>query len=354
MFDSDGSKSSSPASSQVSSRVRSPSESNEHKRKQAEIEIDLDQPEPLSKKQKRLLKKGKIDENKKDPQKPHDTSQRSKFGVWIGNLSFDTTTNDLKRFMILKTQENEPEARLTEQNITRIHLPMNGRKCKGFAYIDFETPEQAQACIALSETNLNGRNILIKDHFSFEGRPPKQSNGVKNPPSTILFVGNLSHDTTEEHLEMHFQHCGEIVKIRMATFQDSGKCKGFAFIDFRAIGSATKALADKRCRKLDGRILRMEYGEDRSKRTKQQKGHIGSNEVVDGEVEKNNTQGRDSYQSEQSNDMPYENRRPPREDRPKRKLNNERQAKSPGLALVNAQRASFGIVPSTGKKITFD
>ena len=116
--------------------------------------------------------------------------------------------------------------------------------------------------------------MLIKDANSFEGRPEQsksdatQSGGINssNPPSRILFVGNLSFDTTEDLLEEHFRHCGEIVKIRMATFQDTGKCKRFAFIDFKDEEGATTALKSKLTKMLINRKLRMEYGEDRSKR----------------------------------------------------------------------------------------
>lgn len=341
--------------SRIQSQSRSGSaDADDNKRKQEEIEIDLDQPEPLSKKQKRLLKKGRIDETKKDPRKPHDSSQRSKYGVWIGNLSFETTQNELRRFLIAKTCDNEETSRITDESISRINMPMNGRKCKGFAYVDFDTPEHAQACISLSESQLSGRNLLIKDHTSFEGRPPKQSNGVTNPATRILFVGNLSHDTTEEDLEFNFQHCGEITKVRMATFQDSGKCKGFAFIDFKEVESATKALGDKRCKIVNGRILRMEYGEDRSKRTKQQKSHLGAKAaVVEGEVKDD----RDNNISETfaSHDN-FQNDREAVEHSNtwKSRSRKESKAKSPGLALATAQRASSSIIPSTGKKITFD
>lgn len=125
------------------------------------------------------------------------------------------------------------------------------------------------------------RKVLIKDSASFEGRPEKPAKsplvnlttgpGSDNPPTRILFVGNLSYDVTELDLEKHFQHCGQITKIRMATFEDSGKCKGFAFVDFLNSDGPTHALKDKSVTRLNGRPLKMQYGEDRSKRTRQDK-----------------------------------------------------------------------------------
>ena len=67
-----------------------------------EISIDLQGDVPLSKKQQRLLKKGKLDLVKLAKKNPapktvvEENSEESKpkkgeHGIWVGNLSFDTT-----------------------------------------------------------------------------------------------------------------------------------------------------------------------------------------------------------------------------------------------------------------------
>ena len=92
-----------------------------------------------------------------------------------------------------------------------------GNQIKGFAYVDVPSSSHVETIVGLSESILNGRKLLIKDANSFEGRPEQsksdatQSGGINssNPPSRILFVGNLSFDTTEDLLEEHFRHCGK-------------------------------------------------------------------------------------------------------------------------------------------------
>lgn len=300
-----------------------------------ELEIDVNAPEPLSKKQKRLLKKGKINEQKESTaEKP--APKRSDYGVWIGNLSFETDKDELRRFLILKSKDKENP--ITDEDITRVNLPRKqGGKPSGFAYVDFAKPEHVSTAVELSEQNLNGRNLLIKDAKSYEGRPAKVDS--KNPPSRILFVGNLSFETTEDELTQHFQHCGEIMRIRMATFEDTGKCKGFAFIDFREIEAATAALTDKRCRKLLGRDLRMEYGEDRSKRKPKS---ASESTVEEGEAPAEPA----------APPAPRPEKRGPRPTASGSGSSNKR--RTPGAALATAQRAKSAIVASTGKKITFD
>ncbi|AJT33988.1 Nop13p [Saccharomyces cerevisiae EC1118] len=367
-----------------------------------EIEIDLKSSIPLSKKQKRLLRRGKvtleelnakynidpksIEEYKEDAEKKKSGASEkdaqgeestintptgdesgevvkkkkkdeNKYGVWIGNLSFDTTKDDLVRFFIAKTKDNEDEkSRVTEQDITRLSMPRvaaknsNAMKNKGFCYMFFKNVEQMKAVLELSESHLNGRNMLIKDSENYSGRPDKDDLVAmsKNPPSRILFVGNLSFDVTDDLLRKHFQHCGDIVKIRMATFEDSGKCKGFAFIDFKNEEGSTNALKDKSCRKIAGRPLRMEYGEDRSKRQVRKKvENVSRNNSSSFDI--SNNKGYDRAGQDNGSKPEYKrsnaNRRPP--------VDSNNRTKS-SVALATAQRGSAVIVPSQGKKVKFD
>lgn len=310
-----------------------------------ELEIDLNTPEPLNKKQKRLLKKGKIDENKHKvdanpkPEGPATGGdKKSEFGVWIGNLSFDTSRDDLVRLLAARD--------IPSEKVLRIHMPLKAKKNQGFAYADFDSEETMQACIKLSETHLNGRNLLIKNAKSFAGRPAAKDS-QNHKPSRILFVGNLPFDTTEEQLETHFQHCGTITRVRMATFEDSGKCKGFAFIDFLNVETAVAAFNDKGCKKLNGRPLRMEYGEDRSKKRPGAKTQV---DTGSGSTEETVSAELSSGVEEERPRAPVKQKRDKKE-KVKKSFGSSKETS--GMALANAQRASTGIVESKGKKITF-
>ena len=153
---------------------------------------------------------------------------------------------------------------ITEESITRIKLPRvkepgrdkssSAPANKGFAYVDFKDLGGKVAAIALSESGLGGRKLLIKDSTSFEGRPKKEepaeaAAGGEGSSGTALgqkdafkkyenasrkvFVGNLSFKTTEDDLRWNFGKCGEIEFIKVATFEDTGKCKGFAWVTFK-------------------------------------------------------------------------------------------------------------------------
>ncbi|KAK0754668.1 hypothetical protein B0T18DRAFT_289025, partial [Schizothecium vesticola] len=249
--------------------------SSSKKRKSAlkEIEVDVSLPEPPSKKAKRLLKKGKTlpakpqssddEANGDDKKKATDKKkERSPYGVWVGNLRFNATKTELRKWFV----DNSGGA-ITDELITRVHMPSTkpgaaaaGKadtkkpsENRGFAYVDFATFEANVAAIALSETELAGRKLLIKDSTSFEGRPKKEEAKegtaadadepeVKKSASSKVFVGNLSFQVTEDDLWAHFEKCGKIRWIKVATFEDTGKCKGYGWVNFEEPEAAAWAV----------------------------------------------------------------------------------------------------------------
>jgi len=246
---------------------------------------------------------GKKDKKGKKEEDPAKVSRKN--SVWVGNLSFKTTTDDLKRFFSAAGE------------VTRVNMPTKAGNIRGtfenrgyvaprltrfseaygvnsFAYVDFATDTEQTIAIGLSEQPLLGRKLLIKNGTSpmrrcfmsnaiyigndFAGRPAAPEVSIsdpaiaakthtktaqkilraqKQPPCVTLFFGNLGFQTTEgslrEMLEAHQQSNTKtkgkkkeeaddseeeeeekvtkkadpfIRKVRLGTFEDSGKCKG--------------------------------------------------------------------------------------------------------------------------------
>ncbi|KAJ9059182.1 Nucleolar protein 13, variant 2 [Entomophthora muscae] len=145
---------------------------------------------------------------------------RSQHCVWIGNLRYTTTEDDLKRFFA------------SCGNVTRINLPVTNSRNKGFAYVDFDSPDAVARALDLSESSLEGRNVLIKDskNHKKDGQKPPAPKALPNEaqmaPMPTLYVGNLSFHTGKEDLQAAFSKYGEIRKVRISTFEDTGRCKG--------------------------------------------------------------------------------------------------------------------------------
>ena len=292
--------------SQVKSLKRSAQE--------AELEIDVDAPEPPSKKALRKAKKASrptnnkplVDEASKSASvKEEDSSKyndRSQYGIWVGNLSFNTTEADLLR--LLTSDVAKP---LQSDQITRVHLPKGAPKFgksqnKGFAYIDLVDESSLSTALKFTESMLGGRRVLIKNAKSFEGRPQQPTERERrqvNAPSTRIFVGNLDFAATVEDLEAHLGVCGPISNTHMATFEDSGKCKGYAWVEFEQLSSAEKAIrgwieADDQIKDRSSRSrirvdifqkkrLRMEYAESKASRYDKRFGKNAKNPKERGE-----------------------------------------------------------------------
>lgn len=396
----------------MSSTESSPKTSRKRKL-EPDIEVDLAAPEPPSKKALRKAKKKstKVEvvktektpaaEAKQEHRDPEEEpkKQRSGFGIWIGNLQFTTTQDDLRNF--LTTQGN-----FKTEEITRIHLPNGEKKFgkqqnKGFAYIDFSTAGAVQRAIALSEQLLGGRAVLIKDANNFAGRPDKSrddKNASKlssHPPSRKIFVGNLAFDTTKEMLEEHYKPCGTMSHVHIATFEDSGKCKGYGWVEFEELESAEaavrgfvkvpvvedmedvessesdeepekaprKKIVQKKSRekkvwvnRLLGRTLRTEFAEDSTTRYKKRFGKEGSGKH-DSSARSGDDQGREEQTApiEEVTGQRSESSGRHNAQRGQWKPQTKPKASSSGrYSEETVQRLSGSIVESQGKKITFD
>ena len=70
-----------------------------------------------------------------------------------------------------------------------------------------------------------------------------------------LFVGNLSLQTTEDELRTVFEPYGEITRLQVMTDRDTGRARGFAFVELSDDDEAAKAITELNGKELDGRAL---------------------------------------------------------------------------------------------------
>src|SRR5712691_7500195 len=70
-----------------------------------------------------------------------------------------------------------------------------------------------------------------------------------------LFVGNLPYDVTEVELRAHFAAIGPLSSLSLATDRDTGKPRGFAFVEFSARADAEDAMRRLNDQAFKGRAL---------------------------------------------------------------------------------------------------
>ncbi len=81
-----------------------------------------------------------------------------------------------------------------------------------------------------------------------------------------LYVGNLSYSTGEGDLQTLFSQAGSVKSVSLITDRDTGRSKGFGFVEM-ADGAATQAaITALNGKELDGRTLRVNMAMDRPRR----------------------------------------------------------------------------------------
>jgi len=68
-----------------------------------------------------------------------------------------------------------------------------------------------------------------------------------------LYVGNLSFETTEADLKELFGQAGSVETVRIITDRDTGRSKGFGFVEMQKGGD--KAIAEMNGKDFKGRAL---------------------------------------------------------------------------------------------------
>jgi cold-inducible RNA-binding protein len=76
----------------------------------------------------------------------------------------------------------------------------------------------------------------------------------------------MSYDTTSGELETLFSEVGEIVEIFVPTDRNTGRPRGFAFVEFTDQSSAAAAIEKFDGHELQGRSLRVSEAEERQRR----------------------------------------------------------------------------------------
>jgi nucleolin len=86
--------------------------------------------------------------------------------------------------------------------------------------------------------------------------------GQFGEPSKVLFVGGLSWNVDEDWLSKEFEEFSP-VSVRVITHADSGRSKGFSYVEFTDVDAATEALNAKHGTDLDGRTLKCDFSTPR-------------------------------------------------------------------------------------------
>lgn len=78
-----------------------------------------------------------------------------------------------------------------------------------------------------------------------------------------IYVGNLSFDAEVEDVQQLFAEYGNVRKCSLPTDRDTGRKRGFAFVEMASDGEETKAINDLQNVEWMGRSIRVNKAEPR-------------------------------------------------------------------------------------------
>jgi RNA recognition motif-containing protein len=173
--------------------------------------------------------------------------------VYVGNLSWDVTWQDLKEHM--RTAGEVVFAEIITEH--------NGRS-KGCGIVHYATESEAQQAIStLAHTELKGRTIFVREdregntggssgHTGGSGRGQNFS-GSNN---ASVYVWNLSYDTSWQDLKDHMRKAGNVDQATILT-DDDGSSIGCGIVVYQKAQDAQRAIRELQDSELNGRPVKM-------------------------------------------------------------------------------------------------
>jgi len=81
-----------------------------------------------------------------------------------------------------------------------------------------------------------------------------------------IFVGNLSFGATEDKVRSMFEQYGTVDRVSIVTDRDTGRAKGFGFVEMSADAEGDRAIESLNGKDLDGRNLTVNEARPKSDR----------------------------------------------------------------------------------------
>jgi len=190
------------------------------------------------------------------PEKSDDDTARDAATLFVKNLPYSASEDDLRELF---------------DGCTEVRLPRSDGRSKGFAFVQFSTPEEVKEVMEEKQgVELQGRSLFLDvvgqkgNRQSFGGgaggnrRDVSQSKGEAGK-TKVLFVKNLPYSISGEGLQDHFESCKSA---RVATFPDTGKPRGFGFVEFDSADECKAAYDSMQGYEIDGRRVTLDFASE--------------------------------------------------------------------------------------------
>ncbi|KTW26337.1 hypothetical protein T552_02822 [Pneumocystis carinii B80] len=145
---------------------------------------------------------------------------------------------------------------------------VSGRS-KGVGYVEFREEESVHKAINMTGQRLLGIPIIVQLTEAEKNRQAKAdamiSTGGRqgDAPFHRLYVGNIHFNLTEDDLRQIFEPFGELEFVQLQKEHDTGRSRGYGFVQYRDPAQARDALEKMNGFELAGRAIRVGLGNDK-------------------------------------------------------------------------------------------
>ncbi|MEL4897648.1 RNA recognition motif domain-containing protein [Crocosphaera sp. Alani8] len=80
-----------------------------------------------------------------------------------------------------------------------------------------------------------------------------------------IYIGNLSYEVTEADLNVVFSDYGSVKRVHVPTDRDTGRPKGFAFVELSTSDEESKAIETLNGAEWMGRTMKVDEARERRK-----------------------------------------------------------------------------------------
>ncbi|KAI6352993.1 hypothetical protein MCOR25_009222 [Pyricularia grisea] len=192
----------------------------------------------------------------RDPSPPALTEdERDRRTVFVQQLAARLRTRELKEFF-------EKAGPVAEAQIVKDRV---SNRSKGVGYVEFKTEESVAAALQLTGQKLLGIPVIVQPTEAEKNRAVKtETTGTQQTsvPFHRLYVGNIHFSITEQDLQNVFEPFGELEFVQLQK-DDSGRSRGYGFVQFRDATQAREALEKMNGFDLAGRPIRVGLGNDK-------------------------------------------------------------------------------------------
>uniref|UniRef100_A0AAX7VI28 RNA-binding protein 28 n=1 Tax=Astatotilapia calliptera TaxID=8154 RepID=A0AAX7VI28_ASTCA len=201
-------------------------------------------------------------------------------------------------------------------------------KCRGFGFVTYSMEEDAQRALkeikeydgqklslTVAKSKIKDKNKKAPTEAVTAPKENQQKGSKKKLLKARLIIRNLSFKCTEDHLKEVFAKFGTVIEVKIPLKPD-GKMRGFAFVLFKKVPEASKALNAMNLKEIKGRPVAIDWAVPKDKFvTTQQSSNSGkefesgdedgseqSSEVSDSDDEKDEEEEDDDDGEEEGDD----------------------------------------------------